>query len=67
MIPRLKGVITHDHNNKLPGEDSEDAATGWGTRLSPKVKLFEEDPGDTSTWGWGNKPNPRKDPTLTCD
>ena len=51
MIPRLKGAIAHDHDIKLPGKDGEDAATSWGTRPSPKVKPFEEGPGDTLTCG----------------
>ena len=51
------------HDTKLPGEDGEDEAVGWGTMPSPKAKPFEEDPGDTLTRGWGNKPNPGKDPT----
>ena len=51
MILRLKGAITQDHNIKLPGEDGEEDTTGWGTRPSPKVKPFEEDPGDTPTCG----------------
>ena len=63
MIPRLKGVITHDHCTKLPRQDGENMAIGWGTKLGPKAKPFEEDPKDTLTRGWGNKPNPKKDPT----
>ena len=62
MIPRLKGVITHDHDTKLQGKDGEGATTCWGTRPSPKEKPFEEDPKDTPTRGRRNKPNPRKDP-----
>ena len=65
MIPRLKGVIAHGHDTKLPGEDGEDAAIDWGTRPSPKAKLFEEDLRDILTHDWGNKPNPEKDPTPT--
>ena len=77
MIPRLKGVIAHDHDTKLPGENGEAAATSWGTRPSPKVKPFEKDLGDYSTrgrknrqnlgkdptlaYGWGNRPNPKKE------
>ena len=63
MIPRSRDVIAHSPNAKLPKEDGEDAATDWGSRLGPKVKPFGEDPGDTPTRGWGNKPNPKKDPT----
>ena len=63
MIPRLKGVITHDHDTKLLREDGEDVVTGWGTKHSPKAKLFEDDPEDTLTRGWGNRPKPKKDPT----
>ena len=51
MIPILKGVIAHSHDTKLPGEDGEDMATGWGTRPSPKVKPFENDLRDTLTRG----------------
>ena len=65
MIPRLKCVIIHDHDNKLGGENDEDATTGWGTKPIPKAKPFQEDPRDTLICGWGNRPNPRKDPTLT--
>ena len=60
---RLKGVIVHGHDTKLPGEDGEDTAVGWGTRLNLKAKPFEEDPEDALTRNWGNRPNPRKDPT----
>ena len=49
MIPRLKSAIAHNYDTKLPGEDDEEVATGWGTRPSPKAKPFGEDPGDTST------------------
>ena len=63
MILRLKGVIIHDHDTKLLGEDGEGAVACWGIKPSPKVKPFEDDPGDTPTYGWGNRPNPRKDPT----
>ena len=65
MILRLNGVVTHDHHTKLPGGDGEDAATGWGTRPSPKAKPFGEDPRDTPTRGWGNRHDPEKDPALT--
>ena len=51
MIPRLKGVIAHDHDTKLPGENGKDVATGWGTKPSPKVKNFGEDLRDTLTRG----------------
>ena len=51
MILRLKGVIAHDHDTKLPGKDGEDAAIGWGTEPNPKAKFFEEDPRDTPTCG----------------
>ena len=61
MIQRLKGVIAHSHNTKLPGEDGEGVAAGWGTRPSPKAKPFEENPKDTLTCGWGNRPNPKKE------
>ena len=64
MILRLKGVITHVHDIKLSGEDREGVLVGWGTRPSPKVKPFEEDPGDTSTHRRGNRPNLGKDSTL---
>ena len=64
MILRLKGVITHDHNTKLPREDGESTAAGWGIKPSPKEKPFEEDPEEAPTRGWGNRPNPRKDPNL---
>ena len=64
MILRSKGVITHEHDTKLPGEDGEGATADWGTRPSPKAKLLEEDPKDAPTHGRGNKPNPEKDPTL---
>ena len=64
MILRLKGVITHGHDTKLLRKDSEGAATGWGTRPSLKVRPFKENFGDFPTCGWGNKHNPRKDPTL---
>ena len=64
MIPRLKGVIVHGHDTRLPGEDGEDMAIGWETRPSPKTKSFEEDPRDVSTRSWGNRPNPGKDPIL---
>ena len=60
MIPRLKGVIAHGHNTKLPREDGEGAAAGWGTRPNPKAKPFVEDPRDAPTCGWGNRPNPKK-------
>ena len=60
MIMRLKGVIAHSHDTKIPRENS----VGWGTRPNPKVKPFEEDSGGASTCGWGNRPNPEKDPTL---
>ena len=63
MIPRLKGVITHDHDTKLLGEDGDATIRGWGTKPSPKEKSFGEDPGDTPTRGWGNRLNPEKDPT----
>ena len=63
MILRLKGVITHDHDTKLPREDGEGAAVGWGTRPSPKAKTHEEYLGDAPTHGRGNKTNLRKDPT----
>ena len=66
MIPRLKGVIAYGHDTKLPREYGEDVTIGWGTRPSPKVKPFEEDPKDISTRGWGNIPNPGKHPTPTC-
>ena len=49
MILRLKGFITYGHDTKLPGEDGEDAATGWETKPNPKVKQFGEDPRDTLT------------------
>ena len=61
MIPRLKGIIAHGHDTKLPGEDGEGMTASWGTRPSSMVKPFEEDSEDTSTHGWGNKPNPGKD------
>ena len=64
MILRLKGIIAHDHDTKLPGEYGEGVAAGWGIKPSPKVKPFKEDPGDSPTYGWGNIPNPRKDLTL---
>ena len=51
MILRLKGVIAHDHDTKLPGEYGEGATAGWGTRPSPKVKPFEEDSEDILTCG----------------
>ena len=51
MIPRLKGVIAHDHDTKLLGKYGEGMATSWGTRPSPKVKPLEEDPGDALTRG----------------
>ena len=63
MIPRLKGVIVHDHDTKFLGENGEGATTGWRTKPNPKAKPFEEDPEDTLTHGWGNRPNPGKDPT----
>ena len=47
----------------FPLEDGENMATGWGTKLGPKVKPFEEDPRDIPTRGQGNKPNRKKDPT----
>ena len=62
MISRLKRTIAQGHDTKLPGEDGEDAATGWGTRLSPKAKPFIEDPKDTPRCGWKNKPNLEKNP-----
>ena len=65
MIPRLKSVIAHGHDTKPPEEDGEDTVTSWGTKPSPKAKRFEENLADTPTRGWGNIPNPRKDPTLT--
>ena len=65
MMLRLKCVIAHSQNTKLPGEDGEDTTTGWGTKPSPKVKPFREKPRDTPTRGWGNRPNPGKDPTST--
>ena len=67
MIPRLKGIIAHDHNAKFLGEDGEVTASSRGTRLSPKVKPFGEDPRDTSTRGWRNRPNHEKDLAPTCD
>ena len=63
MIMRLKGVIAHNHNTKLQGENGEDAVARWGTRPSLKAKPFEKDLGDALTYGWGNRPNPRKDLT----
>ena len=63
MILRLKGVIAHGHDTKLPRKDGEGAAAGWGTRPSPQVKPLEEDLGDSSTHGRGNRPNLEKDPT----
>ena len=63
MIPRLKGVIAHSHDTKLLGEDGEGSTAGWGTRPSPKVKLFKKDLGDTPTRGLGNRTNPEKDLT----
>ena len=36
---------------------------GGPDQTRPKVKPFEEDPRDALTHGWGNRPNPRKDPT----
>ena len=59
----MKGVIAHDHDTKLLGEDGEGVTIGCGTRHSPKAKPFEENPRDTLTCGWGNRPNPEKDPT----
>ena len=67
MILRLKSVIAHDHDTKLPEEDGEGSTAGWGTRPSPKVKPFEEDPGDTPTRDWRNRPNLGKDPILAHD
>ena len=61
MIPRLKGVITHDHDTKILGKNGEGAATGWGTIPSPKARPFEEDSRDAPTCGWWNKPNAGKD------
>ena len=63
MIPRLRGVITHNTDTKLPGEDGEDAATDWWTRPSLEAKSFGKGPGDTPTYDWGNIPKPKKDPT----
>ena len=63
MISRLKGVIAHGHDTKLPREDSDSATVGWGTRPSSKVKPFEEDPGDALTYGREDRPNPEKNPT----
>ena len=63
MIARLKGVITNSHDTKLPREDGEDVAIGWGTRPSPKVKPFREDLRDTLTYDWGNKS--KKNPART--
>ena len=63
MILRLKGVIAHDHDTKLLGEDGEGTAIGRGTRPSPKAKPLEEDPRDAPTHGRANRPNPKKDPT----
>ena len=63
MILRLKDAIAHGHNTKLPREDGEDAAIGWGTKPSPKAKPFKENPRDTLTRGWGNRPNPQKNLT----
>ena len=79
MIPRLNSTIAHSHDTKLPGEYGEDMATNWGTRPSPMMKPFGEDPGDALTRGWGNiskndlastcgwrnRPNPKKDLALT--
>ena len=65
MITILKGDIAHGHDTKLSREDGEDVAIGWGTKPSLKAKPFEGDPGDISTHGWGNKPNPMKDHTPT--
>ena len=65
MIPRLKGDIIHDHDTKLPQEDGEDMAIGWGTRPNPKAKPFRDDPGETLTRSWGNRPNPEKDLAST--
>ena len=62
MIPRLKGVIAHGHDTKPQREDGDGAIVGSGTRPSPKAKPFKEDSRDTPTHGWGNKPNPKKDP-----
>ena len=62
MIPRLKGAITHGHDIKLSGEDSEDAATCWRIRPSAKAKSFKEDPRDIPTYGLGNRPNPKNNP-----
>ena len=64
MIPRPRGAIAHGLDTKLPGEDGEDAATNWGPRPSPEAKHFRKDPEDTLTHGWGNRPNPKKDPTA---
>ena len=63
MIPRSRDAIAHSPETKLLGEDGEDVAIDWGTRLSPEAKPFRKDPGGTPTHGWGNKPNPKKDPT----
>ena len=60
---RLKGVITHGHDTKLPGEDGDGAAACWGTKPSLKARPLEEDSRDAPTCGWGNRPNPGKDPT----
>ena len=61
MIPILKGAIAYNNDNKILGEDGEDAATDWGTKPSPKAKPLGDDPEDTPTHGWGNSPNPKKD------
>ena len=63
MILRLKGIIIHDHDTKLPGEDGEGMIVGWGTRPSPKAKPLEKDPRDALTHDRGNIPNLRKNPT----
>ena len=65
MILRLKGVIAHDHDTKVPGEYGEGAAVGWGTRPNPKAKPLEEYPRDAPTHRRGNRPNPEKDPTSS--
>ena len=62
MIPRLKGIIAHDYDTKLLGEDGEGVAAGWGIRPSQKMKPFEEDPRDAPTYGWGNSPSPGRIP-----
>ena len=64
MIPILKDVITHDHDTKLSRRRGEDATISRVIRPSPKEKSFKEDPEDTLTHGWGNRPNLGKDHTL---